>query len=239
MAHHARGELDPARLEYEEAIVRAGQLGFGRLEAAITGNLAVLALEQGQNVESRALQARASALLEEDADAELTALHQVYIQGMEARCGRCDGMREIVRQVEFIAPHSVQVRLARRCLQATLADDEGEPRSMLPEEDLVVGAGGSWFRAPSGERVNLAHRKPLRLLLHALMQRRLSQPAAPMPWDEALEAGWPGERVIASAGAHRVRVAISTLRKFGLRDVLHTEEGGYLLDPDVAGHLIE
>jgi len=35
----------------------------------------------------------------------------------------------------------------------------------------------------------------------------------------------------ADAGAHRVRVAISTLRKMGLRDVLRTEEDGYRLEP--------
>ena len=30
---------------------------------------------------------------------------------------------------------------------------------------------------------------------------------------------------------HRVRVAVSTLRKMGLRDVLRTEEAGYRIDP--------
>ena len=239
LAHHVRGELDQARLEYEEAIVRAARLGFGRLEAATTGHLAILALELGQTVEARALLTRARQLLEGDTDAELYALHEVYREGLDARSGRSDALREIVRRVENIFAHSVQVRLARRCLQATLAGDQEEHRPTLPSEDLVVGAGGNWFRAPSGERVNLAHRKPLRLLLQALMERRIAQPAVPMPWDEALEAGWPGERVIASAGAHRVRVAISTLRKFGLRDVLQTHEGGYLLDPDVAGHLLD
>ena len=33
------------------------------------------------------------------------------------------------------------------------------------------------------------------------------------------------------AAAHRVRVAISTMRKMGLRDVLRTEEDGYRIDP--------
>jgi hypothetical protein len=52
-----------------------------------------------------------------------------------------------------------------------------------------------------------------------------------LTWDDLLAAGWPGERMRADAGAHRVRVAISTLRKMGLRDVLRTEEDGYRLDP--------
>ena len=33
----------------------------------------------------------------------------------------------------------------------------------------------------------------------------------------------------ADAGAHRVRVAISTLRKMGLKDLLATDERGYRL----------
>jgi hypothetical protein len=52
-------------------------------------------------------------------------------------------------------------------------------------------------------------------------------------WDELLEAGWPGERVGPEAGFARVRNALSTLRKMGLRDVLLTRDDGYLLDPAV------
>jgi hypothetical protein len=54
-----------------------------------------------------------------------------------------------------------------------------------------------------------------------------------LPRDALLEAGWPGERVLAEAGATRVRVAIATLRSLGLGDVLQTRDDGYLLDPDV------
>jgi hypothetical protein len=48
-----------------------------------------------------------------------------------------------------------------------------------------------------------------------------------------IEAGWPGERASRSAIANRLRVALSTLRGFGLRDVLLTQTGGYLLDPAI------
>jgi hypothetical protein len=47
-------------------------------------------------------------------------------------------------------------------------------------------------------------------------------------------AGWPGERIGADAAANRVRVALTTLRKLGLRDVIKTGQGGYLLDPAMA-----
>jgi hypothetical protein len=47
------------------------------------------------------------------------------------------------------------------------------------------------------------------------------------------EAGWPGERILVEAAATRVRVAIATLRKLGLREVLLTRDEGYLIDPEV------
>jgi len=48
-----------------------------------------------------------------------------------------------------------------------------------------------------------------------------------------LEKGWPGERVHPEAGADRVYMALSTLRKLGLREVLVSRDDGYLLDPRV------
>ncbi len=80
----------------------------------------------------------------------------------------------------------------------------------------------------------LDRRRPLSLLLDRLARERADRPGALLAWDALLEAGWPGERVRAEAGAHRVRVAISTLRKLGLKDVLRTGEDGYVLDPEVA-----
>jgi hypothetical protein len=52
-----------------------------------------------------------------------------------------------------------------------------------------------------------------------------------MGWEALLAEGWPNERVIATAGATRVRVAIATLRRLGLASVLVTRDDGYLLDP--------
>ncbi len=47
-------------------------------------------------------------------------------------------------------------------------------------------------------------------------------------------AGWPRERVGHLAAKNRVHVAVSTLRKLGLRDVLLSRDDGWLLDPHVA-----
>ena len=71
------------------------------------------------------------------------------------------------------------------------------------------------------------------------MAQRRERPEQASSADELRAAGWPGERVIAEAGAHRVRVAVSTLRKLGLSGALTTAEDGYRLDPELAVHEAE
>jgi len=56
-------------------------------------------------------------------------------------------------------------------------------------------------------------------------------PGAGLSLDDLLEIGWPGERVVPSAGANRVYVALTTLRNMGLRGHLISQGDGYLLDP--------
>jgi hypothetical protein len=54
--------------------------------------------------------------------------------------------------------------------------------------------------------------------------------------DEIIRAGWPGERMMAEAAMNRVHDALTTLRKLGLRDLLVTTAGGYMLDPGIPCH---
>ena len=101
-----------------------------------------------------------------------------------------------------------------------------------PSEDaLVVGASGAWFRPPRGARVGLERRRSLALLLDHLARSHVEQPGAPARAAVLFSAAWPGEKAIASAAAHRVRVAVATLRKLGLRDCLVTTPEGYALTP--------
>ena len=65
------------------------------------------------------------------------------------------------------------------------------------------------------------------------LRARLESPSTPLTVDDLLAAGWPGERVLRDAGASRVYVALGTLRKLGLRDVIISRDGGYYLDPRV------
>jgi hypothetical protein len=76
--------------------------------------------------------------------------------------------------------------------------------------------------------VGLERRRSLALLLDRLAAERTNGGgtlgAAPL-----FAAAWPGEKAIASAAAHRVRVAVATLRKMGLRDLIVTTPDGYAI----------
>ncbi len=96
---------------------------------------------------------------------------------------------------------------------------------------LRVGRDAAWFALDDAAKIDLARRGSLRRMLVALVD---AQPSRRSLDGAALtSAGWPNERILADAAATRVRVAIATLRKLGLRDVLVTRDDGYRLDPDL------
>jgi len=102
----------------------------------------------------------------------------------------------------------------------------GGAAAPVVEGGLVVGVDGAWFRAADGARVGLERRRSLALLLDRLARERVDRPGAPLAASALFAAAWPGEKAIASAAAHRVRVAVATLRKLGLRDAIVTLDGG-------------
>lgn len=106
-------------------------------------------------------------------------------------------------------------------------------------EPLVIGEDCSFFRAPHGGVVDLRRYEKLRLVLDRLRRERLENPGGGVALHALLQSGWPGERVLPKAGASRVYVALSTLRRLGLRDLLLSRRGSYLLDPAVRVELGE
>lgn len=136
--------------------------------------------------------------------------------------------RRVATAVEqWRGPHaSDDARTASRILARHLgAAGSGPP--------MLVGFGGLWFRPPGGARVDLTRREVAARLLDALCRAREESPGCPLAVPELLSAGWPGERVLARAGASRVYVAMGSLRKLGLGKNLARVSGGYFLDPSL------
>ncbi len=115
-----------------------------------------------------------------------------------------------------------------------LLELRAHPADVTGDGALVVGENGHRFRAPGARAwTDLERRAPLRRVLLALARERRDAPGETLAVDQILAAGWPGERVGYAAAANRVYVALATLRKLGLRDVILTGEGGYLLSPTI------
>jgi len=235
LADHMEGDLTRARVTCLAAAGSLERRGFQRGAAELRAQAALAAWEAGADVEARALLARASRGRAGD-DPALDG----WIDGLRAALDApVESLDAAGRRLVDAAPHPALAAAARHGL-AAVRERAGERRiAAISPEDLVVGADGCWFRGPGGEAVDLRRRKPLRRLLAALVERRQASPGGILDADALLAAGWPGERVIAEAGAHRVRVAVSTLRKLGLRRVLVTVESGYRLDPAVALHELD
>ena len=225
-----------------ECVARARDLSLGcedrRGKALADGLLAAIQHDQGDLATAR-----------EGYEDAIAHLARCGFAAEEARVmGRLAVLaRQQDRPVEARALLGTAIERLRRAGDERLADqlrphlDELDARAAdgPPAADLVVGPEGGWFCTAGGERVSLHHRQPLRRVLHALTRQRLEHAGDPLDAASLLEAGWPGERIIPEAGIHRVRVAVSTLRKFGLRDVLKTRGSAYLLDPGVKTHLLE
>jgi hypothetical protein len=152
------------------------------------------------------------------------SLHEVLDMFGSVPCGgTCpdeDGLRSWL--ADLVSPETPTLDLTPN------ADGNDNVNELLVDEEV------RWYKPPGKARCTLEHRGVLRRILRLLVDHRLSQPGTPLSAAAMMATGWPGERPIAQAGAHRVRVALSTLRQMGLRTVLLRSGAGWMLDPAVA-----
>lgn len=256
---HTQGRLQAARQCHEEALAILREVGDRRSEALCLSRLGRATAALGWIDDARGCLAAADRLLGRFPDAMVEATVQLdrgFVDVAEARRSAAEGNGEAAaecanRAVTRVArveqregdaapwvERSDDVRFAVRLLRAAL-DDLGEatavvsPPAARGDAALVVGPEARWLQAPGEEAQDLRRRKAMRLILERLVHEHRHGPGAGLSLDALLEAGWPGERVMPSAGANRVYVALTTLRKLGLRKVLLSQEDGYLLDPAV------
>lgn len=111
-------------------------------------------------------------------------------------------------------------------------DSTRPPPVAHPTATLEVGPDARWFRVDGGPRVNLQRRRALRLVLRALVERRVEAAGQPIPKTELVDVGWPGEKMLLRAAMNRLYVTIRSLRELGLRSLLVRQDEGYLLDPE-------
>lgn len=131
---------------------------------------------------------------------------------------------------EVAAPYLRRARAAsgREMPQLRLAT----PRATPPTK-LMLDREARFALFPNGNRFELRRQRAVRAILVALAHTRAETPGRSMSSSELFEVGWPGEQIRRSAAGNRVRVAISTLRKMGLRDHLISRDDGWLLSPEL------
>lgn len=87
---------------------------------------------------------------------------------------------------------------------------------------------------PDGEEYRLG--QPLSRILSALVELHHETPEAGISLARLVEIGWPGERVSTEAGKNRAYVALTQLRRMGLREHIERCEEGYRLAPSIRVH---
>lgn len=232
-ALHAEGDLEGARAVY----ATAGASGFE----------GIVAVESGASAEAYVLLADAVARTKATPDA---ALFGGYLGLLADRVGRVTDALDRRAAAEAIA-----AVVHRPWLDAALATLSGTPReaksvhsrialriaAMHPTKTeatpasfaLVVAPGGAWFRAPNADKAQpLRARKNLARMLDAMA----NEPTRSFTASDLFAIGWPGERALGPSSAHRVRVALATLRKMGLDAVIVRKDDGWSLSPDLRVH---
>ncbi len=81
------------------------------------------------------------------------------------------------------------------------------------------------------EVIDLSTSQAPRRVLDALIGSHLLDAEARVSVEDLFEQGWPGERAVDHAAKNRVQVAVSALRRAGLKPVIDSTRVGYRLTP--------
>jgi tetratricopeptide (TPR) repeat protein len=214
---------------FEAAVARLGA-AQGVLEGDPT--LAVVTSLYGAYVELR----EARRLLELDDHEGARARWRAVLRRVEvARTATVHhGSRSTVRVLDASDDARIALQIVEGRLAAARAHFEApaaSPGEATPPT-LRVGEGGAWF-ALGAEVVALAERSLLRKILWALCEEQMLRPQARVSPKALIAAAWGDQRLGPKVATNRLYVAVSELRRLGLRAVLQSDRSGYRLDARV------
>lgn len=194
-------------------------------EALTRGALAVCAARQGDFGQARAQMHQAKALIEDDSGGSRAVVLELFGGVMELLQYGAGRVAKWRARLEALEPRTDYIFLAGRILKRALLQIEP------PDGALIVGR--EVFRIVPGEEVSLVKRPTLARVLWALAEGWEDEDGEVLSAEVLFARAWPEERASAKAAQNRVRVALASLRKLGLRDVIQTVSGGYRFDPEV------
>ncbi len=230
-----RGDGPTAQQHLREAMADARETGDGRAAGIAAGCLGIALALEGQAEAAVPLLAEGRQVAEARGEAPPAALFAAWsavVRGVSipALGPEAKTNESFTQAVRILAgsdetPAGIHPRIAARYRKKTRSDAAGPALTLLHN--------GLRFRVDGAEEVDLSRRGSLRRMLLAFVDAREKTPGTTLDVHQLLDAGWPGERVLPEAGANRVYTAIRHLRNMGMKDVLVTRDGGYLLAPDV------
>jgi hypothetical protein len=233
------GEPGQARTCHERALIAFHEVIDPRSTGLCLGRFALALATLGQLDEARRDCSRAAELLARLGDAlgmAVLRLFRAHVElsadapGAEAAArsqvaaARASGRADEVALCELSDDARAAVRLIEACLAA-----RGAQLTHL----LRIGPEARWFASADAAPADLSGQRVLRRLLQRLIEQHGSAPGEGLPLDALREAGWPGEHILRAAAVNRVHVALSKLRRLGLRGALVCRDGHYLIDPTV------
>jgi predicted ATPase len=233
-----RAEIDEAARLLVDAKARIAGVGAARYDVLMHGTTALAMASCGRWADCDAEVTRAERALEiatrEPALGDFLTIHRgtIAILRGQAPALTIDDARLAVR-----SHPTDDTRFALRQYERAASRSSGAARE--PSAALRVWGEGAAFAVHDGARVELPAASPLRRILERLVKSREETPGEPVSVEALIRAGWPGERIRADAALNRLYVALATLRKRGLKDLLASGSGGYAISRAVLVHRVQ
>jgi tetratricopeptide (TPR) repeat protein len=225
LLHHELGELEDARTCHEQALILFRRVTDVRSEGLCLGRLAMAHAALGRREDATSFCEQGETLVRATHDwvaASVMELFRAYVELPSALTG------ERLARARALVSQNDDARTVLRLIEAALAR---ESPATLPV--LVIGPDASWVTSPDGATTDLRARRLLQRLLLRLAENHRARPGEGMTLDELRKAGWPGERPLPATALNRVHVALTELRRRGLRSCLQREGTRYRIDPGV------
>lgn len=251
---HERYQLESARSYHQRALVALRNIGDVRSGALARGRLAMALAALEQTDASRELLAEAELAVRSGGDSLAAAFvdlawgavdlsvaesleandpqeAKAVLQRVKQRMERAH--RPSATGGPSAAELSDDVRSGLRILGAALGRFSASAPDEPSADALVIAPNAGFYRPPGGEWEDLRQHPVLRRILCALVEQHLTRPGMGLSLEAIQQAAWPGERIRVEAAANRIYVAVSKLRRRGLRNLLQRQDDGYALDPNV------
>lgn len=243
------GRADRAVVVLEHAAVRAARLRLDGLVATLQGDLGLALADLGRPEAVDQLLASASAWA--GLDSPMTAaLYRRYAAAAAALAGDVErgrslwdsdarGTEEVAQLWGAIEPDPAVLAAEKERWGEGMVDPDlrlavrWHARRIAEVSPAVTVFREGKVRLQDGSEIDLSRRQAPRRILLYLASRRVEDPGGSATLDQLVSVGWPGERIVAAAASNRAYVAVATLRREGLADLLQSGPDGYRFDPAV------